>query len=144
MQTQQLNRTDPEIIWGSYTNGEGASLPADAVVALDNSTTGNGNLIVQPNTGGLDLVIGVLMASVASGTTNWARVQVYGYRASSILLRTDTSQQTGIKLIPVAGQNYLSSLAAGDGRDGLFALMASDVSSAASATVSRAIFIRCL
>lgn len=123
-----------------FKNNEGSTLPVDAVVQLDVSTAGvDGINVVQPNTGELNLTVGVLDVATANG--EFGLVQVSGYRATSIVLITDTTLANGLKLTPVAGQNYLASLAAGDGRDGWFALCESHTTG--TGTVSKKIHIRC-
>lgn len=136
----KINRTNAERVFGVYTNAEGSTIPADAVCQLDISTDVDGNRIVQPNTNELDAVIGVAHASIA--TSGVGLVQIYGYRATSKVFRTDTSQAAGLKMVPVAGQDYLASVAAGDGRDGLFVLVQSI--STSTTTTSLKIHIRCM
>lgn len=138
---ETINLTGAEVGFAFFTNAEGSSLPADAVVAIMvSATTRDGNKINQPNTNELDLTVGILDQSLADGASG--RVQTYGWRTTSKVLTTDTTQGAGLKMVPVAGQDYLASVAAGDGRDGLFVLGASITTS--TGTVSRAVFIRCM
>lgn len=130
-----------ETAFGFYTNSEGSTIAIDSVVALYD-TTPDGNAICAPNTNFLDLVIGVADAAIVNGDIG--RVQTYGYRATSICYIQSTSYAAGCKMVPIAGAVYLNSVAAGDGRDGLFALLEDVVSSAATTTISKKIFIRCM
>lgn len=129
----------PEAVFGVFYNAEGASIPADAVCQMSMSTP-DGIKVVQPNTNELDGVLGVADAAIADAT--YGLVQLFGYRATSKLLLTDTSQAAGLKLIPVAGQDYLKSVAAGDGRDGFFVLLESHTTG--SGTTSKKIHIRAM
>lgn len=140
MMWAQVGITAAEKGFAFFTNVEGSTMAADAVVAIDEGSSCDGNRIVQPNTNFLDLVVGINDASLANGSSG--RVQVYGYRATSKLFVTDTTGAAGAKLVPVAGQDYLATVAAGDGRDGLFAMISSLISSGASKTTTGPIFIR--
>jgi hypothetical protein len=128
-----------EAAFGVFKNSEGATIPADAVCQMSLSTP-NGIKMVQPNTAELDAVVGVADAAIADAS--FGLVQTYGYRATSKVLLTDTSQAAGLKMVPVAGQDYLASVAAGDGRDGLFVLLESHTTG--TGTTSKKIHIRAM
>ena len=149
MLIQHVNRTDPERVFIMVDNGEAATLPANAVVIWETTTDANGVQVIQPDTGKLWGFAGVLDVSMASATGNYTLAQSYGYRASSIVLQTDTSVAAGEPLVPVAGQNYFDSIATTTASNAAVTLqpiygvlLASIASSAASATLSRKIFIR--
>lgn len=137
MRIQQLNRTDAEKVFGAYTNVEGSSIPADAVVQLDVSTSADGNRVVQPNTNELNAVVGVADAAIANSAVGL--VQMYGYRGTSKILLTNTSHAVGVKLVAVAGQDYLATSASGDL---LFVLLESHTTG--TGTVSKKVLIRAL
>jgi hypothetical protein len=144
MITQQINVTDPEEIRGLYTNDEGAATVAGQVICLDDAAADvDGNKVNDANTGFLDHVIGIAREAVADGVQLY--VTQYGYYGTAIAFQTDTSQPRGIKMIPVAGQHYMSSSAAADGLvNAPFVLLNSIASSSASATITAKVLVRCL
>lgn len=144
MQFQQLNRSDPEKAWGIFGNSSGSTIPVDAAVALDLTTASmNGNNVLQPTTAGLGVVVGLADASIASG--GFGLIQLYGYRASSVIFQTNSSYPAGARLVPVNAQNYLNTnSSSGDGLQGWFHLLASVASASASGTVSAAVHIRAM
>ena len=82
---------------------------------------------------------------------DYGLVQVYGYRSTSRLFQTNTSIDTGQPLVPVAGAVYLQSISSLTTSSSdvtlqpVFAVLGeSIVSSSASATVSRKIFLRAM
>lgn len=138
MKIQQLNATDAEKVFGAFTNREGGTIAADAVVQLDfTAATLDGNSIVQPNTGELNAVVGINDASLANGASGL--VQLYGYRGTSKILLTNTTQAAGAKLVAVAGQDYLASSASGDL---LFVLLESHTTG--TGTTSKKVLVRAL
>ena len=139
---QQVNRTDAEKVFGVYT-AVGA-LAADMPVCLDISATGNvtGYHISSATAAALDCVVGVTDAAFTASAVGL--VQLYGYRATSLVLITDTSYAAGVKLVPVDQKSYLQYVTTADGRDGHFAALVSISTSSASKTGSAKIFIRCL
>lgn len=143
MITQQINVSDPEQIRGLYTNDEGSATVVGQVLALDDVVAdADGNKVDQPNTSMLDHVVGLALEAKADGVALY--VLVYGFYGSAIAFQTDTSQPRGVKMIPVAGQNYMSSSAAADGLvNAPFVLLESIASSSASATIAVKVLVRC-
>jgi len=137
MLIQPLNREDADVVLVAIRNVEGTTLPVDSLVQLDLSTDINGNRVVQPNTNELNASVGLLDEALDDDAYGLA--QVFGYRPSSIVFQTNTSQAAGVKLVPVAGNNYVQSSASGDL---LMVLAESIASSTASATISAKVHLR--
>jgi hypothetical protein len=135
MKVQQLNATDAEKVFGAFSAA--SAVAADAVVQLDITTTVNGNAVVQPATAGLNAVVGIADAAIAAGGVGL--VQLYGYRGTSKILLTDTTQAAGARLVAVNAQDYLRSSATGDL---LFVLLESHTTG--TGTVSKKVMIRAL
>lgn len=135
----QATLAQSEAVFGVFKNSTGGTTAIDSVVSLSLSTP-DGIKYIQPTTASLNVVLGVADAAIADSAYGF--VQLYGYRATSKLLLTDTSQAAGAKLSPVNAQDYLSSIAAGDGRDGFFVLLESHTTGAG--TTSKKIHIRAL
>lgn len=127
----------PEVVYGSFYNPSGSTLPADSVAQIDISTSADGIRISQPTTAGLICPVGIVHAAIA--TLTYGLVQMYGYRSTSKVLTTDTSQAAGLRLIAVNAQDYLASASAGDTT---FVLVESHATS--TSTVSKKIFIKCM
>jgi hypothetical protein len=129
--------SDPEVIYGSFYNPSGSTLPKDSIAQVDISTLADGIRVAQPTTAGLIAMAGVVHADIL--TVSYGLVQIYGYRSSSKVLTTDTSQPAGVRLIAVNGQDYAASASAGDTT---LILVESHTSSTGS--VSKKVFIKCM
>jgi len=137
MLIQGINRDDADAIFIAVKNVEGTTLPVDSLVQLDLSTDIDGNRVVQPNTNETNASVGLLDEALTDGAFGLA--QAYGYRASSIVFQTNTTQAAGVKLVPVAGANYVRSSASGD----LLAVLCESIAtSSASATISAKVHLR--
>jgi hypothetical protein len=145
---KRLNRTDPERVFVVALCNEAQA--ADTAVAMEAATASiDGVKVRQPDTGMLYAFVGLNDASIASGS--YGLVQVYGYRSTSVVFQTNTSISEGVPLVPVAGQAYLQSAVSTLASDAAItlqpyfaALLETIVSSAASATVSKKIFLRAM
>ena len=131
-----------EKVMAIFKNVEGATIPADAVVALEDAATTDGIRVVQPNSGGLGLVVGLADKSIADAVVGY--VQIYGYRGSSKVWKTGVAVVIGDVLKAVAAQDYLTRDDTASGINGLFYALASLASTSASATASLKVFIRCM
>jgi hypothetical protein len=136
---QRLNRTDPERIFMVMRSNESCSAD-DAVCLETNSDSIDGVKVRQPDTGLLHSFVGIADAAITSGS--YGLIQVYGYRSTSRVFMTNTSIDTGVVITPVAGAAYVQSFASSNVPYGV--LLETIVSSAASGTVSRKIFIRAM
>lgn len=105
MRLQQIDRTDPEKVFGIFYSLAGAA--KDACVTLDLVTSVDGITILQPTAAALETFIGVVDATIAA--KDYGLVQIYGYRSTSNVLTTNTSVAAGIPLIAVDGQDYFQS-----------------------------------
>lgn len=152
---QRLNRTDPEKIFIVCRNSEGATQSKDDVCTWEtNSASVDGVRVRQPDTSHSGSVVGVVDADLTD--TSYGLVQVYGYRSSSKVFQTNTSQDTGAFLEASLGAAHLSSYASSltiasnttvsiTYRPGPYFVLAETIaSSAASATISAKLFTRCL
>jgi len=147
---QRLNRTDPERVFVIVQNNEGAQINKDQSVQWELASASiDGVKVRDLDTGNLYAFAGVADANIA--TSAYGLIQVYGYRSTSILFQTSISQDTGLALIPVVAVDYLQSVATvltstdNFTRTPIVAVLGESIASAAaSATVSRKIFIRAL
>ena len=145
---QRLNRTDPERVFMVMRSNEACS--ADDAVALEtNSDSIDGVRVRQPDTGLLHAFVGVADAAITSG--QYGLVQVYGYRSTSRVFQTNTSQDTGAVLVPTAGAAYMATVASSTTSSAdvvlrpVFAVLAETIaSSSASATISAKLFLRAM
>lgn len=147
---KRLNRTDAEQCFIVVLNNEGAAIKKDQTVQLEPASASvDGVRVRDMDTGNLFLFVGIADAEIADGA--YGLIQIYGYRSSSIVFQTDTSQTTGLPLVPVAGQDYLQSVASSTTSSAnvtlqpvFAALLESITDATASGTVSRKIFIRAM
>jgi hypothetical protein len=152
---QRLNVSDPEKLFIIVKNTEGSTLNADDVVAWATAPASvDGVAVRQPDTSHPASIVGVLDAALANGS--YGLCQVYGYRSTSRIFQTNTSQDTGVFLEASLGAAHLSSYASSQTiasnttvsishRPGpWFVLAESIASSAASGTISAKMFVRCL
>lgn len=145
---QRVNRNDPERIFISVLSNETCAVD-DAVQWELASASVDGVKVRLPDTGNLYAFAGIADAAITSGS--YGLVQVYGYRSSSRMFQTNTSQATGAAIAPVAGNVYMASVASGTTSSAdtvqqpIFAVLAESIaSSAASATISAKLFIRAM
>jgi hypothetical protein len=146
---KSLNRDEPERVFVPFENNEGQTIAANQTVQLDASTAADGVKAISMRSGSLYAFLGVADAAVSNGAFGLA--QVYGYRSTGMVFQTNTSQDTGVALVPVAAQSYLQSVATTVASNTtitlqpIFAVLLESIASAgASATVSRKVWIRAL
>ncbi len=147
---QRVNRTDPERVFVVMQNNEGAQVNKDATVQLDlTAASVDGVKVRDMDTSNLYAFIGIVDANIADA--DYGLLQVYGYRSTSQVFATNTSQDTGVALAPVAAVEYWASVATTFASNTtaslhpIFAVLGESIAStAASATVSRKVFIRAL
>ena len=156
---QRLNRSNPERVFVVMRANE-ASIAADDPVVLElTAASVDGVRVIQPITANLWAFVGIADAAIGNGS--YGLVQVYGYRSTSRIFQTSISQAAGLPLIPVNAADYMQSTASTtlyssfdstvSVADSTFSnnpyfavLLESIASSAASATVSRKVFLRAL
>ena len=152
---QRLNRTDPEKVFIVVRNSEGATQSKDDVCSWETASASvDGVRVRQPDTATAANVVGVVDADITD--TSFGLVQIYGYRTSSKVFQTNTSQDTGVFLEASLGAAHLSSYATSltqasnttvsiTYRPGPFFVLGETIaSSAASATISAKVFLRCM
>jgi len=89
MQTQRLNRTDPEKVYMVARNMSGGTISGNAAVCLDLGTTIDGISSVAPVAASFLGFIGVADLDIAD--TEYGRVQAWGHRDSVLLSHEGTS-----------------------------------------------------
>ena len=133
--------------------GSGTSIVKDMPVQMDITSAVDGVKVVTPSAAGAWCFAGIADAAIAD--QDFGLVQVYGYRSSSQVFQTNTSQAAGLPLVNSAAASYLLSTASSYTFASnttvsvtqfpyMAALVSSIASSAASATISVPIFLRCL
>lgn len=127
----------PEVVYGAFYNPSASTLPKDSMAQIDITTNADGIRISQPTTAGLIAHVGIVHAAIP--TLSYGLVQTYGYRSTSKVLTTDTSQAAGLRLIAVNAQDYAASASAGDTT---LILMESHTTS--TGTVSKKVFIKAM
>lgn len=125
---------------------EGAALNVDQTVQWEVAAASvDGVRVRDMDTANERCFAGVVDAAIADGA--YGLIQIYGYRSTSLILTTDTSITTGVPLVPVAGQDYFSSIVSSTSSNAnvtlqpVFAVLLESITTSAGA-VSRKIFIR--
>jgi hypothetical protein len=145
---QRVNRSDPERAFIAVLSNETCAID-DAVIWETASASIDGVKVRLPDTGLLHGFVGIADGAITSG--QYGLVQVYGYRSTSRVFQTNTSQDTGAALVPTAGAVYMASVATTTASNSavtqqpVFAILAETIaSSSASATISAKLFVRAL
>lgn len=146
---KRVNQSLPEQAFIVVENNEGAAFVKDQTVQWDLTSDVDGVKARDMDTGNLHSFIGIVDAAFADG--EFGLVQVFGYRSTSIVFQTGTSQDTGALLTPVAAADYLSSVASTTASNAAvtfqpaYAVLGETIaSSSASATISAKVFLRAL
>ncbi len=152
---QRVNRSDPERVFIIVKNTEAGTLNADDACAWATASASvDGVAVRQPDSSHAGSIVGIVDAAITDG--NFGLVQVYGYRSTSRVFQTNTSQDTGDFMEVSLGSAVLSSYASSQAitstsdasithRPGPYFVLAETIaSSAASATISAKMFVRCL
>ncbi|KKM75981.1 hypothetical protein LCGC14_1384770 [marine sediment metagenome] len=140
---QRVNRTDPERVFIVARNSEGSTLNADDVCAWETAAASvDGVRVRQPDTSHTASIVGVIDAAITD--QSYGLVQVYGYRSTSRVFQTNTSQDTGDAMAASLGGAALSSFASTANAPAWFVLAETIASSSASSTISAKMFVRCL
>jgi len=147
MQFKRVNRDAPERIFCVFKANE-AGIAADDVVQLElTAASVDGVLVVQPNSNELNAFCGIADAAIGNGS--YGLVQVAGYRSTSRIFQTNTSIALAQLLVPVAGADYVQSVASSTTSSAdvtlqpvMAVLLETIASSSASATISKKIWIK--
>lgn len=155
MMFSRVNRTNPERVFMVVRNSEGGTLNADAVAAWETASASvDGVRVRQPDTSHAGSITGVVDAAITDGS--YGLVQIFGYRSTSRIFQTNTSQDTGAFLEASLGAQHLSTYASSQTvasnttvsithRPGPYFVLAETIaSSSASATISAKMFVRCM
>lgn len=152
---QRVNRTDPERVFIVARNSEGSTLNADDVAAWETASASvDGVRVRQPDTAHAGSIVGIIDAAITD--QSYGLVQVYGYRSTSRIFQTNTSQDTGDFMEASLAAAHLSSYDSSQSitsttdvsithRPGPWFVLAETIaSSSASSTISARMFVRCL
>ena len=141
----------PETVFlvGVNGTGGGTALVKDAPVCMDISSAADGVRVLTPTTAAFWCGVGIVDADIADGANGL--IQVYGYRSSSRVFQTNTSQAAGAPLGLSNAVNYLVSVVSTTATNAIAtqipifgALVGSVASSSASAVASAPIFLKTL
>ncbi len=141
---KRLNRTDAERVF-VVMQANASGIAADDVVQLElTAASVDGVKVIQPASANLLATVGVADAAIASGA--YGLVQVYGYRSTSRIGPTDSTQTSlGQALTPVAGQDYFSTITSLSMNGTPIAILLESLTTGTSSnTVSKKIFLRCM
>lgn len=106
MLLKRLNPGEPERVFIVVENNEGAQMDKDATCQLDLTTDVNGVKARDVDDGQQYAFLGLVDATIAIGAKGL--VQVYGYRSSSNVVRTDSDMDAGFVLSPVTAVHHLA------------------------------------
>ena len=141
---KRLNRTDAERVF-VVMQANASGIAADDVVQLELAAASvDGVKVIQPASANLLATVGVADAAIASGA--YGLVQVYGYRSTSRIGPTDSTQTSlGQALTPVAGQDYFATITSLSMNGTPIAILLESLATGTSSnTVSKKIFLRCM
>ena len=151
LEFQKQGQGDNRILASVY-NMTGSTLGLGSVVCYYTSAGGvcDGFSVTTPATGYLDLVAGIVadtdrstgIAGILTLTAGF--IVIYGVVYKAYRNHASDACAIGDKLLPVAGQTYLTYVAAGDGRDGFFCCLSSYASSAGAITHAISVFVRAM
>jgi len=152
---KRLNRDTPERVFIVTRNSEGATITIDSVVQWETASASvDGVRVRAPDASHAGSITGIMDAALTN--TSYGLVQIYGYRSTSRIFQTNTSQDTGAFLEASLGAVHLSSYASSQTIDSnttvsithrpgpYFILAESIASSSVSATISAKLFARCM
>ena len=144
MQFKRLNRDQPEQIFMTVQNNEGAALNVDDCVCWETAAASvDGVKVRQMDTGLLAARVGLMAETLADQA--YGLVQIWGYRPTCRIYQTNASLATGSILVGVAGSAALTAgVVSTDGVNLVATLGESFASSSVSGTVSRKIFLRAM
>lgn len=139
----RLNWSEPERVFIVVDNGEGAVMAKDATCQLDDTTALDGVKARYVDQHEQYCFLGIVDALIPAGARGL--VQVYGYRTSSNVVRTDTDLAAGMPLTVVTNVQHLAQVAtsAATALADIWVIAAESSTSGAGSSVPK-IFIRAL
>lgn len=141
---KRINRSSPEQVFAVF-QANASGIAADDVVQLElTAASVDGVKVIQPATANLKAVVGVADAAIANG--DFGLVQIFGYRSTSRIGPTDSTQTSlGQCLTPVAGADYFSTITSLGGNGYPIAVLLESMTTGTSSdTVSKKIFLRAM
>jgi hypothetical protein len=110
MEIRKLNRKSPEQVFGVFKNGEDVFLGGGTPVAVDYTTTADGNAVILPTTAMLHAFAGCIKDGEVLGTSGqpneYGLVQLYGHHPGVYIAGTTVT--AGAMLTPVNAKSYLT------------------------------------
>jgi len=98
MQTQELNETDAEGMWGAITNVAGQTITLGYPIALTTTAASiDGNAAVLPAASNLRTFVGIADEDIADNTSG--RYKGYGYAVSTYIFATGSSQTNAVDIV---------------------------------------------
>lgn len=140
---KSLNRDEPERVFIVVENNEGAQMDKDAACQLDLTSAVDGVKARDVDAHEQYAFLGIVDANLPAG--GFGLVQVYGYRSSSNVVRTDTNLSAGMPLSPVTAVHHLAQVgtAAATALAAVW-VVAAESSTSGTGSSSPKIFIRAL
>ncbi len=139
----RLNRDIPERVFIVVENNEGGTMAANATCQLDLTSEVDGVKARYVDDGQQYAFLGIVDAAIADN--EWGLVQVYGYRSTSNVVRTDTNLSAGMPLTVVTNVQHLAQVgtAAATALGALWAFAAESSTSGTGSSTPK-IFLRAL
>ena len=110
MEFKQLNRTDPEQVFGVFKNGEAFYINGGTAVAVDYTTDADGNTVILPTTAMLHAFAGCVKDGETIGTSGqpneYGLVQTYGHHPG--IYMAGTTVTAGAMMAPVNTKSYVT------------------------------------
>lgn len=103
---KRVTRDLPEQVFVAFENNEGGTMAKDATAQLDLTTAIDGVKARYVDQHQQYAFLGIVDAAVAAGA--FGLCQVYGYRSSSTVVRTDTDLSAGMPLTVVTNVQHLA------------------------------------
>lgn len=140
---KRLNRDQPEQVFIVVENNEGGAMAANATCQLDLTTDVDGVKARYVDQHQQYAFLGIVDAAIADNA--FGLVQVYGYRSTSTVVRTDTDLSAGMPLTVVTNVQHLAQVgtAAATALADIY-VYAAESSTSGTGSSSPKIFIRAL
>jgi hypothetical protein len=110
MEIKQLNKSDPEVVYGVFKNGEAEFLDGGTPVCVDYTTDADGNTVILPTTAMLHMFAGCVKSGETLGTSGqpneYGLVQLYGHHPGVYMAGSTVTP--GAILHPVDAVSYLT------------------------------------
>jgi hypothetical protein len=140
---KRASRTDAEILKQVCYNAQGATLTANYAVVYDTGASVDGVRVTKAKTGSLQAFAGIVDQDIPAAS--FGLIQVYGYRAQVLVLRSAASGSAGANPLCTANDSWGLVPRGESATSKAFAFLCETVtSSAGTSTVFAKAFIRAL